>query len=124
MTASSSPLSEPQEEAELELVSMETNDSESRGQRGDEGLEQDEEEEEQDDNDDDADDDEEGEALAWRATASKLSDVLCWPSSTPPLPPPIMLFMAFCISSSILCFSRFGIRPNRTAAGRSGNDRR
>lgn len=27
----------------------------------------------------------------------------------------IMLFMAFCISSSILCFSLFGIRPNLTA---------
>lgn len=27
----------------------------------------------------------------------------------------IMLFMALCISSSMRCFSRFGIRPKRTA---------
>ncbi len=26
-----------------------------------------------------------------------------------------MLFMALCISANILCFSRFGIRPKRTA---------
>lgn len=29
--------------------------------------------------------------------------------------PLIMLFMAFCISRSIRCFSRLGMRPNRTA---------
>lgn len=28
-----------------------------------------------------------------------------------------MLFMALCISANILCFSRFGMRPKRTAAG-------
>lgn len=52
--ASSSPLSDPQEEAELELVSIEITDSESWGHCGEEGLEQDEEseaekEEEEDD---------------------------------------------------------------------------
>lgn len=30
----------------------------------------------------------------------------------------IMLFMALCISSSMRCFSRFGIRPKRTAEER------
>lgn len=29
-----------------------------------------------------------------------------------------MLFMALCISANILCFSRFGIRPKRTAVER------
>ncbi|TNN47912.1 hypothetical protein EYF80_041913 [Liparis tanakae] len=33
----------------------------------------------------------------------------------------IMLFMALCISSSMRCFSRFGIRPKRTA-GRGGEE--
>lgn len=32
-----------------------------------------------------------------------------------------MLFMALCISANILCFSRFGIRPKRTAAGGGGD---
>ena len=112
LTVSSSPLSEPQEEAELELVSMETTDSASWGQRVEKGLGQEEEDEEQDE----VDDNEDGELLAWRAMASKGSLVLCWPGSTQP--PPIMLFMAFCISRSILCFSLFGIRPKRTAAGK------
>lgn len=31
-----------------------------------------------------------------------------------------MLFMALCISANILCFSRFGIRPKRTAVDRRG----
>lgn len=31
--------------------------------------------------------------------------------------PVITLFIAFCISRSMRCFSRFGMRPNRTAAG-------
>ena len=98
------------------MVSMETTASTSRGQRVEGGLEQDEEDEEQDEEEDD--DDEVGELLVWRAMASKESVVLWRSGSTPPLPPPIMLFMAFCISSSILCFSRFGIRPKRTAAGK------
>lgn len=33
-----------------------------------------------------------------------------------------MLFMALCISANILCFSRFGIRPKRTAAGGGGGN--
>ena len=33
----------------------------------------------------------------------------------------IMLFMALCISRSILCFSRLGIRPNRTARGQKSH---
>lgn len=67
-TDSSSPLSE-HEEAELELVSMETTDSESGGHCGEEGLEQEEEESE-------AEEEElEGEGLASRGSG------LWWPCS-------------------------------------------
>lgn len=34
-----------------------------------------------------------------------------------------MLFMVLCISANILCFSRFGIRPNRTASRLIPTDR-
>lgn len=115
---SSSPLSEPQDEDELELVSMETTDSAScRGHCGDEGLEQDGDSEEEDNDDDeeeeDEDDDDDGEGLV-----SLGSDELGWPWSILCnwLLLLIMLFMAFCISRSIRCFSRLGMRPNRTAS--------
>lgn len=106
-TASSSPLSDPQEEAELEVVSMETTDSESWGHCGEEGLEHDGESEAE----------EEEEEVASLVMASMGSDELWWPCSMlcSWLLLLIMLFMAFCISSSILCFSRFGMRPNLTA---------
>lgn len=112
-TASSSPLSDAQEDAELELVSIETTDSESWGHCGEEGLEHvgdsevEEEEEEE----------EEAEELASLVMASMESAGLGWPCSMlcSWLLLLIMLFIAFCISSSILCFSLFGMRPNRTA---------
>lgn len=114
-TDSSSPLSDEQEEAELELVSMETTDSESWGHCGEEGLEHDWEWEESD---------EEGEGLASLGSDSMVSGGLWWPCSMlcSWLLLLIMLFMAFCISSSILCFSLFGMRPNLTAEG--NDDRR
>lgn len=67
--ASSSPLSDAQEEAELELVSMETIDSESWGHCGEEGFEQDGESEAEEE-------EEEGEELASLAMASMGSEEL------------------------------------------------
>lgn len=116
-TASSSPLSDPQEDAELELVSMETTDSESWGHCGEEGLDPESEAEEEDDDDDDEEEEEEEEEPASLLVASMGSGGLWLPCSMPCswLLLLIMLFMAFCISSSILCFSLFGMRPNLTA---------
>lgn len=110
-TASSSPLSDAQEEGELVLVSMETTDSESWGHCGEEGFEHDGESEAEEE-------EEEAEELASLVMASMGSDGLWWPCSMlcSWLLLLIMLFMAFCISRSIRCFSRFGMRPNRTAA--------
>lgn len=109
-TASSSPLSDAQEEAELELVSMETTDSESWLHCGEEGLEHDGELEAEEEEEEDME-------LASLFMASMGSEGLWWPCSMlcSWLLLLIMLFMAFCISSSILCFSRFGMRPNLTA---------
>lgn len=56
-TASSSPLSEAQEEAELEFVSIEMTDSESWGHCGEEGLEQDEESEAEKEEEEEEEDD-------------------------------------------------------------------
>lgn len=105
--ASSSPLSDAQDEPELKLVSMETTDSESWGNRGEEGLEHAGESEAE----------EEEEAGEEALLGSAGSGGLWWPCSMlcSGLLLLNMLFMAFCISSSILCFSLFGMRPNRTA---------
>lgn len=100
---SSSLLSDAQEE--LELVSMETTDSESCGHCGEGGLEP------------DADMEEEEEEEERVSLASMGSGGLWCPCSMlcSWLLLLIMLFMAFCISSSIRCFSLFGMRPNLTA---------
>lgn len=73
-TASSSPLSDAQEEAELELVSMDVTDSESWGHCGEEGFEHDGESEAEEE-------EEEAEELASLLMASMGSDGLWWPCS-------------------------------------------
>lgn len=111
---SSSLLSDPQEDAELELVSMETTDSESWGYRGEDGLEHDGESEVEEEAEEEEDDEEE---LASLLIASMGSGGL-WSSCSMSFLL-IMLFMAFCISSSILCFSLLGMRPNLTAGSKN-----
>lgn len=96
---------------------METTDSESCGYCGEDGLEHDEESE--------VDEEEEvEEELASLLIASMGSGGL-WSSCNMLCSCPllfIMLFMAFCISSSILCFSLLGMRPNRTAENRKKSE--
>lgn len=74
-------------------------------------------ESEAEEEDDDEDEEEEAEELASLLMASMGSDGLWWPCNILCnwLFLLIMLFMAFCISSSIRCFSLFGMRPNLTA---------
>lgn len=93
---------------------METTDSESWGHCGEEGLEHDGESEVEEE------EEEEGEGLASLGRDSMGSVGLWWPCSMlcSWLLLLIMLFMAFCISSSILCFSLFGMRPNLTAVSK------
>lgn len=96
---SSSPLSDALGEAELELVSIATVGS--RSERGEEDGEQ------------------EGAELgssdigSVALAGSDLAKASVWLLCSWLLF--IMLFMALCISSSMRCFSRFGIRPKRTA---------
>lgn len=115
MTApSSSLLSDPQEEAELEFVSIETTDSESWGYCGEDGLEHEGESEVEEEEEEDE------EELASLLIASMGSGGL-WSSCSMPCSCPfllIMLFMAFCISNSIRCFSLLGMRPNLTAVSK------
>lgn len=116
VTVSSSPLSDAQDDAELKEVSMGTFNSESADMLcGDDGAEEVDDAEEEGEEDKEV----EGEGLEvvlGMGMGSVGQGTVCVPCSMwCSWLLFIMLFMAFCISKSMRCFSRLGMRPNRTA---------